>query len=151
MTARQKRNAIIWPIVGGIPLLIILSFIMISAIKANSHKKMVERALNTYNVKYSSREPLMEFVRKSEEETEANGNYMDGYIYINGEKKDFRCAFAKRHPGHSRIWFENVYSGERIFEAYYTLKGNTLTLTPYFSDYVVGEYKTITLTMTHLD
>ena len=151
MTSRQKRNAIIWPIVGGIPLLIILIFIILAWSKSFTRRKKIEKVYNTYNVKYSSNEPLMEFVRKSEEETKADYNYMYGYIYIDGEKKDFKCMLAARHRVLNKMAFWYIDSDEMIFEAYYNLKGNDLILTPYFSDYVVGEYKTITLTMTHLD
>lgn len=151
MTARQKRNAIIWPIVGGISLLIILIFVILAWGKSFTKRKMIEKMYNTYNVKYSSNEPLMEFVRKQEEETEADHSYMYGYIYIDGEKKDFKCMLASRHRVKNSMAFWDINSNERIFEAYYNLKGNDLILTSYFSDYVVGEYKTITLTMTHLD
>lgn len=78
---------------------------------------MVRKAINTYNVKYSISEPLMEYVRGSEDD------YMDGYIYINGEKKDFRCMFyGKLHLGQNRIYFEELGSEKNYLKLILNLK-----------------------------
>ena len=67
MTARQKRNAIMWPIIGGVLVItfFVLCFFFFFGIQTGKPK---DKVLNTYNVKYSSNEPVMEFVRKSLEE-----------------------------------------------------------------------------------
>ena len=155
MTARQKRNAIIWPIVGGVIFIaIIVLFVWFNwdALNSKDGKKI-------YNVKYTSSEPVMEFTRKSERETEANDGLMYGYIYIDGEKVDIECRFG-RYANKLDVFYlgESSKSGDEIdwnhhevFTAKYTLKGDTLTLRTFDTDeYLIKGYSKITLTMTHL-
>ena len=150
MTARKKRNAIIWPIVGGIPLLIIFSFFAYLIIVRQRTQKTVDRALNTYNVVYSSSEPLMEIVRKSEEEAKVDDG-LYGFIYIDGERLELRCFFNRRT---NLFRFCTAEEENYVFlSAYYKFKGDTLVLDVSNGDdkYGISKYKTITLTMTHLD
>ena len=96
----------------------------------------------------------MEFTRKSESETEANNGLMYGYIYIDGEKVDIECTFAKRAYS-LKVYHLGAHDGESVdapmFTAKYRLKGDTLTLKTFDGDdYLIGEYSKITLTMTNL-
>ena len=150
MTTRQKRNATIWTIVGVIPLLIILSFFAYLVIVRERTQKLVDKALNTYNVKYSSSEPVMEIVRKSEEESKVDDG-LYGFIYIDGERLELRCFFNGRT---NLFRFCTAEEEDYVFlSAYYKFKGDTLVLDVSDGDdkYGISKYKTITLTMTHLD
>lgn len=156
MTHRQKRNMITWIIVGSI--MGIFGILCIGYMLAiGQHGPIKNKLTNTYNVKYSSSEPVMELVRKSKEDEE-DSRTINGFIYIDDQKVNIKCVvggYVKRifisyaggyNPGDYEI-------GQDIFVAAYSIKGDTLTLKPYYDDdeYLVGEYKTIKLIMTSLD
>ena len=155
MTHRQKSNMIIWIILGSI--IGIVGILGIGYMLAIGQYGPIKNKLtNTYNVKYSSTEPVMELVRRSKEDEE-DSRTMKGFIYIDDQKVNIKCVvggYAKRiyfsyaggyNPGGYTI-------GQDIFTAYYSIKGDTVTLKPYSDDeYVFGEYKTIELKMTSLE
>ena len=149
MTSRQKRNAIIWPIVGGLLIFGFAIFVCALALKKEALRKIDV----TYNVKYSSSEPVMEFVRKSKEETESDNGFMYGYIYIDGEKVDIKCYY--RYLSSSlNFYYANMddeSTDKCIFTAKCKLKGNTLTLRSIDDKNLIGEYDTIKLTKTDLN